>query len=657
MDISMDGKGKYYITTPIYYPSDRLHIGHAYTTTIADSLARWHRFTGKDVLFLTGSDEHGQKIERVAASLGMEPQVYVDKIVGSFQDLWQKYNISYDDFVRTTDKRHHRVVQEVFRRVYAKGDIYKGEYEGWYCTPCEAFWVENKLQDGNCPDCGRPVELVKEESYFFQLSKYADRLLRHIEEHPEFIRPESRRNEMVNFIKNGLEDLCVSRTTFDWGIPVPIDDEHVIYVWFDALTNYLTGAGFLQDEAEFAHYWPADLHLVGKEIMRFHTIIWPIILMALDLPLPKTIFGHGWLLLDHEKMSKSKGNVVDPVALADEFGVDAIRYFLMREVSFGQDGNFSRQALIERINADLANDLGNLLHRSIAMLLRYRDGIVPSPGESTDLDRALEQVASSTVKDVNKHIEALDLNAALSAIWRLVGRANKYIDEAEPWVLHKSGNDERLDTVLYHLAETLRVIVLLIKSFLPETGVKMWAQLGIKQDLSSCSFADTAWGGMEPGTTVIKGEPIFPRIDLDESTKVEEATNVAEEKQETKNTLSQEKESQEKIEETPQVSIEDFAKLDLRVAEIKAVEPIPGANRLLKLQIAIGTEQRQIVAGIAQHYTPEALIGKHIVVVANLKPAKLRGVLSEGMLLAASTEDCLGLVTVEKDLPSGAKVK
>jgi methionyl-tRNA synthetase len=653
----MDGKGKYYITTPIYYPSDRLHIGHAYTTTIADSLARWHRFTGKDVLFLTGSDEHGQKIERVATSLGVKPQAYVDKIVGSFKDLWQKYNISYDDFVRTTEERHHRVVQEVFRRVYAKGDIYKGEYEGWYCTPCEAFWVENKLQDGNCPDCGRPVELVKEESYFFRLSKYAKRLLRHIEEHPDFIRPESRRNEMVNFIKNGLEDLCVSRTTFDWGIPVPIDDEHVIYVWFDALTNYLTGAGFLQDEVAFGHYWPAELHLVGKEIMRFHTIIWPIILMALDLPLPKTVFGHGWLLLDHDKMSKSKGNVVDPVALADEFGVDAIRYFLLREVSFGQDGNFSRQALIERINADLANDLGNLLHRSIAMLLRYRDGIVPSPGESTDLERDLEQLASSTARDVNKHIEGLELNAALSAIWRLVGRANKYVDEAEPWVLHKSGQSERLDTVLYHLAETLRIIVLLIKSFLPETGDKMWVQLGIKQDLGSCSFADTAWGGIEPGTQVVKGEPVFPRIDLDALMEAEEATKVAEEKQETKNTLTQETTTQTKVEETPQVSIEDFAKLDLRVAEVKAAEPIPGADRLLKLQIAIGTEQRQIVAGIAKHYTPEALVGKHIVVVANLKPAKLRGVLSEGMLLAASTSDSLGLVTVEKDLPSGARVK
>jgi methionyl-tRNA synthetase len=652
-DMSMGSTEKYYITTPIYYPSDRLHIGHAYTSTIADSIARWHRFAGKDVLFLTGSDEHGQKIERIAASLGVEPKAYVDGIVSTFKDLWKKYNISYDDFVRTTEMRHHQVVQEVFRRIYAKGDIYKGEYEGWYCTPCEAFWVENRLQDGNCPDCGRPVELVKEESYFFRLSKYADRLLQHIADHPEFIQPESRRNEMVNFIKSGLEDLCVSRTTFDWGIPVPIDDQHVIYVWFDALTNYLTGAGFLQDEAKFARYWPADLHLVGKEIVRFHTIIWPITLMALDLPLPKTVFSHGWLLLDHEKMSKSKGNVVDPVELADEFGVDAIRYFLMREVSFGQDGNFSRKALVERINADLANDLGNLLHRSVAMIIRYRDGVVPQPKVSTDLEEDLKQLAASTLQDVNRHIETLELNAALSAIWRLIGRANKYIDEAEPWVLNRTEQSERLDTVLYHLAETLRIIVLLIKSFLPETGNKMWAQLGIDQDLESCRIQDAEWGKLEPGTKVVKGDPVFPRIDLEALTEAEEESIVAEEKQEAVGKpLEQEENS-----ETPQVSIDDFAKLDLRVAEIKSAEPVSGADRLLKLQITIGSEQRQIVAGIAQHYTPEDLIGKRIVVVANLKPAKLRGVLSEGMLLAASTADNLGLVTVEKDLPSGARVK
>jgi methionyl-tRNA synthetase len=649
---TMGRKGRYYVSTPIYYPSDRLHIGHVYTTTVADCIARWHRFIGDDVLFLTGSDEHGQKIERIASSQGIEPKSYVDKIVDSFKVLWKRYNISYDDFVRTTDERHRRVVQEVFRRIYAKGDIYKGEYKGWYCTPCEAFWVETKLQDGNCPDCGRPVELVKEESYFFRLSNYADRLLRHIEENPEFIQPESRRNEMVSFIKSGLEDLCVSRTTFDWGIPVPMDDDHVIYVWIDALTNYLTGSGFLQDEEQFARYWPADLHLVGKEIVRFHTIIWPIILMALDLPLPKTVFGHGWLLMEHDKMSKSKGNVVDPLELADEFGVDAIRYFLLREVSFGQDGNFSRRALIDRINADLANDLGNLLHRSVAMIGRYREGVIPQPGALTELEQDLQKLAAAAAADVNRHIDGLEINAALSAIWRLVSRANKYIDEAEPWTLNKTGQSERLDTVLYHLGETLRILALLVKSFMPETGDKMWAQLGISQAIESCRFEDTAWGGLQPGTKVVKGDPIFPRIDPEELAEVEEASSVAETKQETADNTVKETAAAK-----PLVSIEDFAKLDLRVAEIKAAEPVPGADRLLKLTVSVGEEERQIVAGIAQHYTPDALVGKRIVVVANLKPAKLRGVLSEGMLLAASTEGSLGLVTVERDLPSGAQVK
>lgn len=652
----MGNKGKYYITTPIYYPSDRLHIGHAYTSTIADSLARWHRFNGKDVLFLTGSDEHGQKIERIAKSQGIEPKEYVDKIVGTFKTLWDKYDITYDEFIRTTDERHQEVVQEVFQRVYAKGDIYKDTYEGWYCTPCEAFWVETRLEDGNCPDCGRPVELVKEESYFFKLSKYADRLLQHIEDHPEFIRPESRRNEMVNFIKNGLEDLCVSRTTFDWGIPVPIDEKHVIYVWFDALTNYLTGAGFLQDGAKFAQYWPADLHLVGKEIVRFHTIIWPIILMALDLPLPKTVFGHGWLLFGDEKMSKSKGNVVDPMELADEFGVDAIRYFLLREISFGQDGSFTRQALIDRINADLANDLGNLLHRSIAMIIRYRDGVIPSFGPITELEKELQQLAIATVTEVGEHIEKLELNAALSAIWRLVARTNKYIDEAAPWSLNKAGDDERLDTVLYHLAESLRILALLIKSFLPNTGAKMWAQLGIDTDLELCQIEDTAWGGLKPQTKVQKGDPIFPRIELDDNT----SDDTSDEESLQTDAKPQEAGGKTVVQtklDKPLVDIDDFAKLDLRVAEIMQAESVPGADRLLQLQIKIGTEERQIVAGIAQHYRPEDLVGKHIVVVANLKPAKVRGVVSEGMLLAASTADGLGLITVERDIPSGAQVK
>ena len=499
------GKNKFYITTPIYYPSDRLHIGHAYTTTVADSLARWHKFLGKEVRFLTGSDEHGQKIQRIAKERGVTPQEYVDRIVATFKDLWQRLNIEYDDFVRTTEPRHQRAVQEVFQRVYDQGDIYMSKYEGWYCTPCETFWVENKLVDGNCPDCGRPVELVEEESYFFKLSKYQDRLLKHIEENPEFIQPESRRNEMINFIKEGLEDLCVSRTTFDWGIPVPVNEKHVIYVWFDALTNYLTGVGFPDNREQLEQWWPAELHLVGKEIMRFHTIIWPIILMALDLPLPKTVFGHGWLLFDDDKMSKSKGNVVDPVALIDEFGVDPIRYFLLREISFGQDGNFSRTALIERTNADLANDLGNLLNRSLAMLNRYFDGIIPAPNELEEIDQALVQASEETVAKMIQLIDKYKINDALAVLWQLIGRGNKYIDETAPWALAKDPEkQERIQTVMYCIFELQRITALVLKSFVPTTSARIWEQLGIEEDLNALLIDAAQWGGLKPGTVTKK---------------------------------------------------------------------------------------------------------------------------------------------------------
>ena len=505
---------KFYITTPIYYPSDKLHIGHAYTTTVADSLARWHKFLGKEVRFLTGSDEHGQKIQRIAKERGVTPQEYVDRIVASFKDLWQRLNIEYDDFVRTTEARHQRAVQEVFQRIYDKGDIYKSKYKGWYCTPCETFWVESKLVDGNCPDCGRSVELVEEESYFFKLSKYQDRLLKHIEENPEFIQPESRRNEMVNFIKDGLEDLCVSRTTFDWGVPVPIDDKHVIYVWFDALTNYLTGIGFPDNQELFSKWWPAELHLVGKEIMRFHTIIWPIILLALDLPLPKTVFGHGWLLFDNDKMSKSKGNVVDPIALIDEFGVDPIRYFLLREISFGQDGNFNRTALIERTNADLANDLGNLLNRSLSMLNRYFDGVIPAPKQLEEIDQALVKAANDTVTRMTALIEQLKINEALAVLWQLIGRGNKYIDETAPWALAKDPEkQDRLATVMYCIFELQRITALLLKSFIPETSTKIWQQLGLSEDLDKLLVDAAEWGGLKPGTAT-QSRSIFPRIDV-----------------------------------------------------------------------------------------------------------------------------------------------
>ena len=650
---------RFYISTPIYYPSDRLHIGHAYTTVVADSLARWHKFAGRKVLFVTGSDEHGQKIERIAKAKGVQPQEYVDAIVSTFKQLWKRLNVEYDDFVRTTEPRHHKAVQTVFQKIYEKGDIYKSTYKGWYCTPCETFWVETKLQDGNCPDCGRPVELVEEESYFFKISKYADRLLKHIEENPDFIRPESRRNEMVSFVKSGLEDLCVSRTTFDWGIPVPIDERHVIYVWFDALTNYLTAAGYPDDHARLAEWWPADVHLVGKEIMRFHTIIWPIILMALDLPLPKTVFGHGWLLFDNDKMSKSKGNVVDPNLLIDEFGVDPIRYFLMREVSFGQDGNFSRRALIERTNADLANDLGNLLNRSLAMLNKYFNGVVPEPKDATDLDREFVQSVGGLGAELDSLLKDLHLNEALAKIWQLIGRANKHIDQRAPWALAKDeASQGELATVMYNLVETLRIVALLVTPFLPETGAKIWAQLGISESLTEQTLADTEFGRLKPATVTKKGDPIFPRIELKvDEPEGEEAQPAAEAK---KTAVSQapaapaaEAQSEDGL-----ITIDDFFKCELVVAEVLEAEPVKGADRLLKLQIDVGDGRRQIVAGIAKHYKPEELVGRRIIVVKNLKPAKLRGELSQGMLLAASTPDGkLELVSVSANMPAGSRVK
>ncbi|HEY8425368.1 MAG TPA: methionine--tRNA ligase [Limnochordales bacterium] len=666
--------GKFYLTTPIYYPSDRLHIGHAYTTTAADALARWHRFLGEDVFFLTGSDEHGQKIQRKAQAKGVSPQQYVDEIVATFKELWQRLDIQYDRFIRTTDPDHIRVVQHIFKTIYDKGDIYKATYEGWYCVQCETFWLESKLVEGKCPDCGRPVEWLQEESYFFRLSKYADRLLRHIQEHPEFIQPPSRRNEMVAFIQQGLEDLCISRTTFDWGIPVPIDERHVIYVWFDALTNYLTGVGYLEDPAKFARYWPADLHLVGKEIVRFHTIIWPIILMAADLPLPKQVFGHGWLLFDQQKMSKSRGNVVDPNVLIDRYGSDAIRYFLLREVSFGQDGNFSEQALIDRINADLANDLGNLVYRTLSILERYEQGIVPEPGPQQPVDRELVELAEQVASEANRRMLELDINTALATIWRFVGRANKYIDQTEPWQLHRRRQqdpaaDERLRTVLYHLAEALRVTALLVAPFLPKTGKAIWEQLGIEEPLESQRFADLSWGRIRPGTRTRRGQPLFPRI-LDEESAPQKsggkeaqgatptvregaaeaaATGAAQ----TPTTGGQAQEDDGLI------GIEEFGKVRLRVATVLEADRIPGADRLLKLKVDVGEGRpRQIVAGIARHYAPESLVGKRIVVVANLKPATLRGERSEGMLLAATAPDGrLTLVTVEEPVPPGSVVK
>lgn len=653
----MHEKKPFYITTPIYYPSAKLHIGHAYCTTIADAIARFHRLEGDDVFFLTGSDEHGLKIQQKAEEAGVTPIEYTDKIVAGFQNLWKRLSISNDDFIRTTQKRHERVVQEVFRRIYAKGDIYKGEYKGLYCTPCESYWTEHQLdENGCCPDCHRPVQEVAEEAYFFKMSKYQDRVLQYIEDHPDFIQPVSRRNEMINFIKQGLDDLCISRTSFNWGIPVPIDPKHVIYVWFDALTNYLTPIGYLDNPEMFEKYWPADLHLVGKEIVRFHTIIWPCILMALDLPLPKKVYGHGWLIVDGDKMSKSKGNVVDPIGLIDEFGADAIRYFLLREINLGQDGNFSRDALIGRINSDLANDLGNLLHRTLSMTLKFQDGVVKAPAGESDVDRSLKEDARETVAFFEQNMEEMQLSLTIKKVWAFISRANKYIDETAPWALAKDpAKEQELANVLYNLTEALRVISVLISPFLPTTAVRIWQQLGLAQDFASVRTEDIEqWGGVPAGLHVGTPEQLFPRIEVE---KEEAAPQPAAAKQEKK--AKKDKKDKQAQEPLPEgiISIDTFGKVQLRVAEVKAAEPVPKADKLLKLTLSLGegVPERQVVSGIAPWYAPADLVGKHVVLVANLKPAKLRGVRSEGMILAA--DDGKDLKILEVDMPAGTEVR
>ena len=640
-------KKSFYITTPIYYPSAQLHIGHAYCTTVADTIARFKRLAGYDVFFLTGSDEHGQKIQRSAAEKGVTPLQYVDPIVAGFQKLWQRLAISNDDFIRTTEDRHVKVVQEIFRRIYEKGDIYKGEYKGLYCTPCEAYWTEHQLKDGQCPDCGRPVEEVAEEAYFFKMSHYADQLLSHIESHPDFIQPTSRRNEMINFIRQGLDDLCISRTSFDWGIPVPTDKKHVIYVWFDALTNYLTPVGFLSDPEKFHRYWPADLHLVGKEIVRFHSIIWPAILMALDLPLPKQIYGHGWLIVNGDKMSKSKGNVVDPNLLIDEFGADAIRYFLLREINLGQDGNFSRDALISRINADLANDLGNLLHRTLNMIGKFQGGIIEGSASKRPVDEALVADAMDTVRAYEEEMEKLALTPAIKTVWTFIGRANKYIDETAPWALAKDpAKKAELAAVLYHLAESLRIISGLISPFLPQTAPKIRQQLGCVDALAAPSLDDLkVWGRLPAGQKIGAAEPLFPRIETEEGSTAPTPPAAKLHAPQTKKTVA----------ESAEITIDEFSKIHLRVVKILSAEKVPETDKLLKLRVDLGSEEREIVSGISQHYTPEQLIGKTVVMVVNLKPTKIRGILSQGMVLAASQGDQLKLLGV--DMPVGSQIR
>ncbi|RJE47841.1 MULTISPECIES: methionine--tRNA ligase [unclassified Dehalobacter] len=664
---------KYYITTPIYYPNSSPHIGTAYTTIAADAMARLRRMKGDDVYFLTGTDENAQKIVRTAENAGMDPLTYVDGIVDKFKEFWRLLDISNDDFIRTTEERHAKVVQQIFTRLYEKGDIYKSEYEGWYCTPCETFWTENKLVDGKCPnpDCGRNVELLKEESYFFRMSKYSGRLLQYIQDHPDFIQPASRRNEMIRFIEGGLEDLCVSRTTFQWGIKVPFDPKHVVYVWLDALINYISALGY-PDGEKYKTYWPASVHLVGKDIVRFHTIIWPIILMALDLPLPEKVFGHGWFLSkEGGKISKSRGNVQDSFQLIQRYGADPIRYFLLRELQYGLDGTFSEDDLVEKLNSNLANDLGNFVSRTLAMVVKYRNGIVPEPGENTDLEREIRDLSSTVKQGTEEKMLACDTAAALEVIWQFVSRCNKYVDETAPWNLAKSeDNQDRLDTVLYTFMECIRILGILCAPFMPGVPRKIKPLLGDTDFFKDWEQADS-WNVIQPGTAIRKGEAIFPRIDV--SAYLEQVNSEIERcgTQVQGNTDHQQEVNLEVSSSQPEnplhmaemaplkeeISIEEFAKMDFRVVKVLQAEKVEKADKLLKLEVEMGGERRTIVSGIAQHYSPEALVGKKVILVANLKPAKLRGIMSQGMILAASQDGELEVLTVQKDLPTGAQVK
>ena len=640
-------KEKFYITTAIAYTSKKPHIGNTYEIILTDAIARFNRFIGKDVFFLTGTDEHGQKIQEIAEEMGITPQEHVDKIAGEIRDIADMLNISYDKFIRTTDDYHVKAVQQIFKKLYDQGDIYKSEYEGWYCTPCESFWTKTQLKEGNlCPDCGRPVNKTKEEAYFFKMSKYQDRLMKYIEEHPEFIQPESRKNEMVNnFLKPGLQDLCVSRTSFSWGIPVEFDPGHVIYVWIDALSNYITALGYTPEEKGelYKKYWPADVHVIGKDILRFHTIYWPIMLMALGEPLPKQVFGHPWMLFGEEKMSKSRGNVIYAEDLVRHFGVDAVRYYSLHEMPFAQDGTITYDIFISRFNSDLANKLGNLVNRTVAMINKYFDGVVSDGSVNGEFDEDLKSVAIGAINKMEAKMKGLHVADSIDEIWAVVDRANKYIDETTPWILAKNEEDKpRLGTVLYNLAETIRIIAALLSSYMPETAQKIAAQI----NADNIDYESTkTFGLLKPGTKVGEAVPLFARIDADK--KLEELAAEHEAKTEKKIEIAPYKDY---------IEFDEWEKLDIRVGKVLECEPVKKSKKLLRFTLEVGSEKRQILSGISQFHKPEELIGKNVIFIANLKPRKMMGLESCGMILSAEYNDSLTVLTTLNDVQSGAEI-